>query len=228
MKDFKIVKLNIEDFDTVEEYDRALIEQERIKKILLNLDITDPHIAKQLYKGFNEYPEIFRSIIGKEFIQILKENSSNENILIKNFDDEQIENIHNNNYVFISYSFKNQSIADSVRILLIKNHISCWMAPYDIPAGSKYAYVINDALEHCSCLLLLLTNASQKSQFVEREVERAITYNKDIIPMQLEDLELNSGFKFYIGSNQIIPVSEIQEDDLGFIRVLSGIKNCYN
>ena len=133
-------------------------------------------------------------------------------------------NVNKNNYVFISYSSKNQQMADSVRLLLKENNISCWMAPYDIPAGSRYAYVINDALEKCSCLLLLLTNASQMSQFVEREIERAITYKKPILPMQLEDLELNSGFKFYIGNSQIIAVPEIYGDAPEFLRILAGIK----
>lgn len=129
------------------------------------------------------------------------------------------------NYVFISYSSQNQQMADSVRLLLIEQGISCWMAPYDIPAGSRYAYVINDALENCSGLVLLLTKASQESQFVEREIERAITYKKPIIPVQLEDLELNSGFKFYIGNSQIIAVPEIRKDSAEFMRVLSGIGN---
>lgn len=131
---------------------------------------------------------------------------------------------HHKGYVFISYSSKNQQMADSVRLLLKENQIPCWMAPYNIPAGSRYAYVINDALENCSCFLLLLTKESQISQFVERETERAITYNKPIIPMQLEELELNSGFKFYIGNSQIIAVPEIRADAPEMLRILSGIK----
>lgn len=129
-------------------------------------------------------------------------------------------------YVFISYSSKNQEKADSVRKLLIEEGISCWMAPYDIPAGSKYAHVINDALENCSCFILLLTNASQESQYVEREVERAIAYKKVIIPVQLESLELNSGFKFYIGSSQIIAVPKIDIGADEVKRVIDGIQNC--
>ena len=60
-------------------------------------------------------------------------------------------------------------------MLLMKNSIKCWMAPYDIPTGSKYAYVINNAIEYCSCFVLLLTEDSQNSEFVEKEVERAVT-----------------------------------------------------
>lgn len=131
-------------------------------------------------------------------------------------------------YVFISYSSKNQQMADSIRILFIEKGIPCWMAPYDIPAGSKYAFVINDALEKCACLVLLLTKASQESQFVEREIERAITYRKPIVPMQLEDIQLNSGFKFYIGNSQIIAVPNICADAPEFNKAIEGIRRFVN
>lgn len=128
------------------------------------------------------------------------------------------------NYVFISYSSKNQQIADAVLYLLIEEGVPCWMAPNDIPPGSKYAYVINQALENCACLLLLLTNASQESQYVEREVDLAISNRKPIIPMKLEDVELNDGFKFYIGNSQIISVPEVKKDSPQFKRVIEGLK----
>ena len=72
---FRNVTLNIEDFDTEEDYSRALLEQERIQKILSNVDITDAHVARQLYEGFNQHPEMFRSIVGIEFMDVLRENS---------------------------------------------------------------------------------------------------------------------------------------------------------
>lgn len=73
-------------------------------------------------------------------------------------------------YAFISYSTKNQQDADILRDILIKNHIGCWRAPDDIPTGSRYAHVINDAIEQCACVVLLLTEASQKSVWVEKEL----------------------------------------------------------
>lgn len=127
-------------------------------------------------------------------------------------------------YAFISYSSKNQLKADSMRQLLKQNKILCWMAPYDIPAGSKYAHVINDALENCACLVLLLSNESQNSQFVGKEVERAITYRKPIVTMQLEDMILNSGFKFYLGDGQIVAVHEIDSDTEEMRKIINGIR----
>ncbi len=75
---FRNVELSIEDFDSQEDYSRALLEQERIRKILTNVDITDAHVAKQLYEGFNQHPEMFRSIVGLEFMDVLKENSKED------------------------------------------------------------------------------------------------------------------------------------------------------
>ena len=73
-------------------------------------------------------------------------------------------------YVFISYSSKNQSSADALRNLFDSEGINTWMAPGDIPAGSSYMKEITNALKNCSCLLLLLSFASQKSTCVLREV----------------------------------------------------------
>ena len=128
-------------------------------------------------------------------------------------------------YTFISYSSENQQSANAVRMLLMKNNIKCWMAPYDIPAGSKYAYVINNAIEYCSCFVLLLTEDSQNSEFVEKEVERAVTYKKIIIPIMLGNIELNSGFRFYLGNCQIIAMKQIDEKSLEWNRALSAIKS---
>lgn len=127
-------------------------------------------------------------------------------------------------YAFISYSSKNQDKADATRMLLLEDHIACWMAPYDIPAGSKYAQVINDAIENCACLVLLLSNDSQNSSQVPREVERAVSCNKPIVTMQLENLKLNSEFKYYTSRGHIVAVQEIDSSSPEMKKVIEGIK----
>ena len=125
-------------------------------------------------------------------------------------------------YAFISYSTKNQSHADSMRALLKKHKIDSWMAPYDIPIGSKYAMVINRAVKDCSCFILLLTDHAQNSVWVAKEVERAINYRKPIIPIQLEDLVLNDEFELYISSDQIVALPKIDESPT-MAKILQGI-----
>ena len=127
-------------------------------------------------------------------------------------------------YVFISYSSKNQEAADSIHRILEKNGIQSWMAPGDIPVGEDYPEVIDGAIENCACLLLLLTNNAQKSNWVPKEVERAISYGKRVFPLKLEDVELNKTFKLLISSNHGISLSSLDETAPEMKRVLRDLK----
>lgn len=129
-------------------------------------------------------------------------------------------------YVFISYSSADQATAEAMRDFLAENSIRTWMAPHDIPAGSKYAQVINHALRDCACLVLMLTNESQSSIWVAKEVERAIHYKKTVMPLQLEDLVLNDEFEFYISTDQIVPVKRIDGSSPALQKVLRSIQVC--
>jgi len=127
-------------------------------------------------------------------------------------------------YVFISYSTKNQEAADSVRRILIDDNVNTWMAPHNIPAGSKYAHVINDAIENCSCVLLLLSEYSQSSEWVEKEVERAVSNKKTIVALHIDESQLNSGFRFYLGNEQIVPVNSIDKNDSNIQKAIKAVK----
>ena len=138
--------------------------------------------------------------------------------------EERIDDISQSQYVFISYSSKNKDYAEGMRQLLNTEHIRTWMAPYDIPAGSKYAYVINDAIENCACVLLVLTEQSQSSEWVAKEIERAVKCKKTIISMHLDESQLNGEFGFYLGNQQIVPVKSVNKDDESIQKVLHAIK----
>lgn len=112
-------------------------------------------------------------------------------------------------YAFISYSSQQQKDADSLRLLLHANHIQTWMAPYDLPTGTDYADVVNNAIQNASCFVLLLTEDAQKSIYVDKEIERALHYGKTIAPIQLDSAVLNDSFSFYLCNQQIIMVPTI-------------------
>ncbi|MBR6807039.1 MAG: TIR domain-containing protein [Clostridia bacterium] len=132
-------------------------------------------------------------------------------------------------YAFISYSTKNQASADAIRELFNKHNIDTWMAPYNIPAGSKYASVITKAIRECSCFVLLLSNDSQASEAVGREVElAAIYYKKSIITLELEKVVLNDEFTFYIHNRQIIAVKKIDENSLTIKQILEVVSTYTN
>lgn len=128
-----------------------------------------------------------------------------------------------NSYAFISYSSSNRDSADALRNMLTSRGIDSWMAPYDIPVGEKYAGVINRAVKNCGCLVLLLTDSAQSSQWVEKEVERAINYNKTIVTIKLEDIILNDVFEFFISSSQVVAIPVIKENDEELEKVIKVI-----
>ncbi len=128
-------------------------------------------------------------------------------------------------YVFISYSSQNTDIANSVRERIEKCGISTWMAPDDIPVGSTYPKSINVAIINCSCFLLILTDASQSSVWVGKEVERAISKKRPLLPVEFEHVDLNDAFDFYLCDAHRI---SMQGKDIGgkaFDKVITTIKS---
>lgn len=126
-------------------------------------------------------------------------------------------------YAFLSYSTKNQQAADAMRNLLRKEGIETWMAPGDIPAGSRYAQVINQAIKGCSCFVLILSEDSQNSIWVAKEVERAVNYRKLIIPVQIEDMILNDEFELYLSTDQLVAIQKVDEDSLDVKKLIDSV-----
>lgn len=127
-------------------------------------------------------------------------------------------------YAFISYSSENRNVADEIRALFKNKAIETWMAPYDIPAGSKYAAEITRAVRNCSCFVLVLSDAAQASDGVDAEVEFAkLTFKKPIITVQIEEVELNDSFMFYLKNTQIEFVKNIDESSENMQKILNSV-----
>ncbi len=128
-------------------------------------------------------------------------------------------------YAFISYCTQNQTKADTIKDIFQKNNVPIWMAPYDIPPGAKYAETITQAIEECSCFVLLLTNAAQASEAVDSEVELAtLMFKKPIIVAQLEDVVLNRSFLLYIHNKQTIQLRNLSDNDENVLKVIDAVR----
>ncbi len=102
--------------------------------------------------------------------------------------------------VFISYSSKDQATADAVRDHLQANGVSCWMAPHDILGGSDWAAAIVEAIDSSQALLLLLSQASNVSEDVKREVGRAASKNVPIVPFFIENVALSKHMEYFLAT----------------------------
>jgi len=75
--------------------------------------------------------------------------------------------------VFISHSSEDSSGAEGVCVALEAAGIHCWIAPRDVLAGRPYSGQITEAIRRTEILLVVLSQASNRSKQVLREVERA-------------------------------------------------------
>ena len=80
------------------------------------------------------------------------------------------------------------------------------MAPQSIPAGSDYGAEIPKAINTNTCyaFLSVLSQASQLSAGVSKELDRAITVGKRIIPFRIDDSDLTEAFNFRLSNIQRI------------------------
>lgn len=74
---------------------------------------------------------------------------------------------------FISYSCKDQELADRLHADLQKNGVRVWLATEDIKIGDKFRAVIDQAIRIHDKLLIILSENSIDSDWVEEEVETA-------------------------------------------------------
>jgi hypothetical protein len=75
---------------------------------------------------------------------------------------------------FISYSSKDQDFAEQLYADLRSHNVRCWFAPEDIKIGDRIRDRIDQSIREHDKLLLVLSQHSVASQWVEQEVETAL------------------------------------------------------
>jgi len=98
---------------------------------------------------------------------------------------------------FISYSHKNEEFAQRLHTDLQANNVLCWFAPHDLPIGAKTRPAIDDAIRIHDKLLLILSEQSVHSNWVEHEVEHALDLETErgelvLFPVRLDDAVMDS------------------------------------
>ncbi len=104
--------------------------------------------------------------------------------------------------VFISHSSENAELAKELCGKLENNGFPCFLAPRDIRSGFEYAEEIINGLDSSDMMVLLLSEASNSSPHVLREVERAVSKKKTIIVYKLEDVQLSKSLEYFLMTHQ--------------------------
>lgn len=93
---------------------------------------------------------------------------------------------------FISYSSKDEEFAELLHRDLQAKFVRCWFAPEDLKIGDKFRVKIDEAVRIYDKLLLVLSENSIESPWVEEEVEAALEKERHhqkrvLFPVRLDD-----------------------------------------
>jgi hypothetical protein len=93
---------------------------------------------------------------------------------------------------FISYSSNDDEFARRLHADLQDNGVRCWFAPQDMKIGAKIRDTIDDAIRLRDKVLLVLSEASIASDWVEDEVDKAFEEERQrvgvvLFPVRLDD-----------------------------------------
>lgn len=102
--------------------------------------------------------------------------------------------------VFISYSSKDQEIADKIVEQLSRIGVQSWIATKNIKEGS-YAKQIMHAIRDTKIFLVVISKNSISSEQVKNEIDRAFNRIKDgmtIIPFIIDDAEMDDECQYYL------------------------------
>jgi uncharacterized protein YjbI with pentapeptide repeats len=93
---------------------------------------------------------------------------------------------------FISYSSKDQEFAERLHADLRSKNVRCWFAPEDLKIGDKLRPSFDEAIRIHDKLMVLLSEHSVSSPWVEKEVETAFEKERRekrtvLFPIRLDD-----------------------------------------
>lgn len=106
--------------------------------------------------------------------------------------------------VFISYASTDKAVADAVCAALEADHIRCYIAPRDVLTGQSFAKALVDAIHAARVLVIVFSAASNSSQQVEREVDRAVSCGLPILPLRVEDAMPSTTLEYYLAGQHWI------------------------
>lgn len=98
---------------------------------------------------------------------------------------------------FISYSHKDEDFAHKIQEGLEAKGVRCYYAPHDLPIGAKTRPAIDEAIRDHDKLLIILSEQSVQSNWVEHEVEHALDLENQrkklvLFPVRIDNAVMDS------------------------------------
>ena len=119
------------------------------------------------------------------------------------YNESETEQNKDGPYAFISYQHGDTPVVDELVSYLAQSGIPTWF-DRGIPGGTEWDCVIEERIQRCSVLLLILSQPAVRSRYVRREVKYADTIGKPILTLQLESTDLVAGLAMLLLQYQMI------------------------
>jgi hypothetical protein len=129
------------------------------------------------------------------------------------------------NHVFISHSHQDLPAAESIVKALEERGVVCWVAPRDVPAGGSYAEALLNAIEAASCFVLIYSEHSNVSSHVLREVERALKFGLNIVPVRFDESTPSKSLDYLLATVHWLAITP-DARDRSIVKAVEQIAAC--
>ena len=129
-------------------------------------------------------------------------------------------------YSFISYAHKDAEIVFGLIDKMAKENINIWFDK-GIKPTKEWPEVLGQHINDCDTFVIMLSNNSLKSLNVRSELALALSKNKKIVVVKLDNAELSPGMSLQLGLQQMLVKSEFTRNDFEkeIIKTIKEIDN---
>ncbi len=117
-------------------------------------------------------------------------------------------------YVFISYATADQRLANRIVQYLEQHAIKCWISSRDLKLADTWRTGLKRALVASNAVLVLLTDTSNKSPEVAREVAMATEARKPVLPVMMSEFDLSEELQYPLVLQQRLYAKDRSETEL--------------
>jgi TIR domain len=106
--------------------------------------------------------------------------------------------------IFISYSSRDQKVAETICDALQSRGHTCWISCRDIGPGENFQESIVKAIRTAKLMLLVFTSNANNSNEIKKEIVLAGRYHLTVVPVRVEDVVPNDALAYEIATRQWI------------------------
>lgn len=116
--------------------------------------------------------------------------------------------------VFISYATTDRKQALSVCKAIENRGTTCWISTRDVAPGENYQEEIVQAIRSARAMVLVFSEAANKSDEIKKELSLASRYQVPVITLRIEDVEPSDAFAYELSTRQWINAFEDWESSI--------------